>query len=212
MSTNTRIVTLAITGASGIQYGLQLLKYLVQFDCSVSLLVSESARQVAKLETDYVLPQEPAILRQYLCTQLDLQNPNLQVFSEKQWEAPIASGSFLSDATIVCPCSCNSLSAFARGASANLIERAVDVTLKERRLLILVPRETPLSVIHLENMLTLTRVGAVILPASPGFYHRPNSIDDLIVFMVAKILDQLKIEHQLLRRWGSPIIFDGTDE
>lgn len=204
MTTNTRMITLAITGASGIQYGLQLLKYLLQLNCAVSLLISESARHVARLETDYVLPADPTTLKQYLITRLGIQNLNLQIFGEKQWEAPIASGSFLSDATIVCPCSCKSLSAFARGASTNLIERAVDVTLKERRLLILVPRETPLSMIHLENMLALTRAGAVLLPASPGFYHCPNSVEDLIVFIVARILDQLKIDHPLLKRWGSP--------
>lgn len=202
MSPKTQSVTLAMTGASGIQYGLKLLECLLQADVSVSLLVSEAAKQVASFETGYSLPEEPSELKNYLCERLKVQDCKLQVFGEKAWDAPIASGSFFSHATVVCPCSCKSLSAFAYGASTNLIERAVDVTLKEKRPLILVPRETPLSVIHLENMLKLARVGALILPACPGFYHRPTSVDDLISFIVAKVLDQLAVKHQLLPRWG----------
>lgn len=202
MTTRTRTVTLAITGASGIQYGIKLLECLLTADVSVSLLISEAARQVASFETDYNLPEEPSELKNFLCERLKVQGGKLQAFGEKAWDAPIASGSFLSNAMVVCPCSCKSLSAFAIGASTNLIERVVDVTLKEKRPLVLVPRETPLSVIHLENMLKLARAGALILPACPGFYHRPASVDDLISFIVAKVMDQLTLDHQLLPRWG----------
>lgn len=204
MTTQTRTITLAITGASGIQYGLKLLECLLESNVSVMLLVSDAARQVAAYETDDVLPQDPSELKQYLCTRMKALPSHLFVYGAKEWTSPVASGSFKSAATVVCPCSCKSLSAFAHGASSNLIERAVDVALKEKRPLILVPRETPLSVIHLKNMLTLAQAGALILPASPGFYHRPQSVDDLIFFIVARILDHLQVNHSLLP-WGARI-------
>ena len=127
----------------------------------------------------------------------------LQVFAREDWNAPIASGTGAADAMVVCPCTMGALAAIANGLSDNLIERAADVMLKEGRKLILVPRETPFSAIHLENMLKLSRMGAVMLVPNPGFYHLPQSVDDIVDFVVAKILDQLGVEHQLVEKWGS---------
>jgi 4-hydroxy-3-polyprenylbenzoate decarboxylase len=126
----------------------------------------------------------------------------LRVFGREDWFAPVASGSNPPDAMVVCPCTVGTLAAIAAGLSDTLIERAADVMLKEGRKLILVPRETPFSALHLENMLKLARSGAVILPANPGFYHRPKGVEDLVDFIVARILDQLGVQHELMRRWG----------
>jgi len=132
----------------------------------------------------------------------------LRVFGREDWFAPVASGSNPADAMVICPCTMGSLAAIACGLADNLIERAADVMLKERRPLILVPRETPLSVIHLENMLRLARAGAVILPANPGFYHQPSTIEGLVDFVVGRVLDQLRIAHRLLPRWGEAATLD----
>ena len=132
------------------------------------------------------------------------QPDQLQVFEREQWTAPIASGSAVADATVVCPCTTGTLSAIACGSSRNLIERAADVTLKERKKLILVVRETPFSEIHLENMLKLARMGVIIMPANPGFYNRPQSVEQLVDFMVARVLDHLGLAHELMPRWGEP--------
>lgn len=129
----------------------------------------------------------------------------MQVFEREQWAAPIASGSGVADATVVCPCTTGTLSAIACGSSRNLIERAADVCLKERKKLILVVRETPFSEIHLENMLKLARMGVIIMPANPGFYQRPTSVQELVDFMVARVLDHLNIPHRLLPRWGDAL-------
>jgi 4-hydroxy-3-polyprenylbenzoate decarboxylase len=128
---------------------------------------------------------------------------HVRVYDDRDRGAAPASGSALSAGMVICPCSMGTISAIAVGASRSLVERAADVVLKERRRLVLVPRESPYSAIHLENMLTLTRAGAVVLPASPGFYHRPATIDDLVDFIVARVLDQLGVEHSLVPRWGS---------
>lgn len=198
-------ITLAWTGASGLQYGLRLLECLLKAEKTVYLMVSPAAHAVAALELSLTLPKQTSKLAALLTTQFDAKEGQLKVFDEHEWTAPVASGSSLSAAMVVCPCSSGSLAAIANGLSNNLIERAADVMLKENKKLILVPRETPLSQIHLENMLKLVTMGAVMIPASPGFYHHPKTIDDLIDFMVARILDHLGIPHQLLVRWGADL-------
>ena len=197
-----RRVTLAVTGASGSQYALRLLACLVRADVEVFFLISQAAQLVVATETDLQLPPKPQALEAFLTEHYQARAGQIRVFGKQDWMSPVASGSGAPSAMVVCPCSTGTLSAIATGASNNLIERAADVTLKERRKLILVPRESPYSTIHLENMLTLSRMGAVILPASPGFYHQPQSIDDLVDFVVARILNQLGIEQDLLKRWG----------
>lgn len=197
-----RRITLAITGASGAQYALRLLDSLVQADCEVHVIVSKAAQLVIATETDVALPPKPQAMQSFLTQYTGAANEQIRVFGLQDWMAPPASGSSLPSAMVVCPCSTGTLSAIATGACNNLIERAADVALKERRPLILVPRETPFSSIHLENMLKLSNLGAVIMPAAPGFYHQPQSVDDLLDFMVARILNQLGIQQDLLPRWG----------
>lgn len=198
---NTR-VTLAVTGASGAQYALRLLECLVKADVAVYFLISQAAQLVVATETDLNLPPKPQALEAFLTERYGAREGQIRVFGKQDWMAPVASGSGAPSAMVVCPCSTGSLSAIAAGASNNLIERAADVALKERRKLILVPRETPYSTVHLENMLKLSQMGAVILPASPGFYHKPESVDDMVDFVVARILNQLGIAQDLLARWG----------
>jgi len=199
---NKQIISLAITGASGVQYGFRLLEMLLLNDITVYLMVSKAAQVVIGMETDMQLPGRCRDMQQFLIDEYQCYDDQLQVFGEDEWTAPTASGGGLVDAMVVCPCSMGALSAIATGASNNLIERSADVILKERRKLILVPRETPYSDIHLENMLKLSRMGAVMLCANPGFYNRAETIDDLIDFVVAKILDQLNVLHDLQPRWG----------
>jgi 4-hydroxy-3-polyprenylbenzoate decarboxylase len=195
-------VTVALTGASGAQYGLRLIEALVAAGHEVWVMVSKAAHLVIETETDASLPARPERLAQALSERSGAAEGQIRCFGREDWMAPVASGSGAPSAMVICPCSTGTLSAVATGASNNLIERAADVALKERRKLILVPRETPLSAIHLEHMLNLTRLGAVILPAAPGFYHRPATVDDLVDFIVARILNQLGIEHRLMPRWG----------
>ena len=195
-------VSVAITGASGIQYGLRLTQCLINEGLRVYLMVSKAAHVVTITETDYKLPAQAAKMSQYLSEKFNAKPGQLEVFGKEDWMAPVASGSGAPSQMVVCPCSTGTLSAIACGASNNLIERAADVVLKERRKLILVPRETPYSEIHLEHMLKLTRMGAVIMPASPGFYHKPETLDDLVDFIVARILDHLGVSQTLVKRWG----------
>ncbi|HSH47922.1 MAG TPA: flavin prenyltransferase UbiX [Halomonas sp.] len=195
-------VTVAMTGASGVQYGLRLIEVLVEAGHEVWVMVSKAAHLVIDTETDVTLPARPERLVEALAARCDARPGQIRCFGREEWMAPVASGSGAASAMVICPCSTGTLSAVACGASNNLIERAADVALKERRRLVLVPREAPLSTLHLENMLTLSRMGAVILPAAPGFYHRPTSIEQLIDFIVARILNQLDIEHRLMPRWG----------
>ena len=197
-----RRVTLAVTGASGAQYALRLLECLVRAEVEVLFLISQAAQLVVATETELQLPPKPQALEAFLTEHYQARAGQIRVFGKQDWMSPVASGSGAPSAMVVCPCSPGTLSAIATGASNNLIERAADVALKERRQLILVPRESPYSTIHLENMLRLSQMGAVILPASPGFYHQPQSIDDLVDFVVARILNQLGIEQDLLKRWG----------
>ena len=211
MNHSYNTIALAITGASGAQYGLRLLECLLQADIKVYLMISKAAQVVIATETDVKLPTQRAEIKTYLLekffTSLDKKEIEkkaelLDVFGKDQWMAPVASGSGAPDAMVVCPCSTGTLSSIAVGACDNLIERAADVCLKERKKLILVPRETPLSDIHLENLLKLSRMGVTLLPASPGFYNRPQTINDMLDFIVARILNHLKIEQRLVAPWG----------
>ena len=208
MGKKTDSITLAITGASGAQYGLRLLQCLLAADFQVYLLLSRAAEVVIDTETDMSLPQTTDVSKRLTDQQAYLSNcfaaaeGQLTLFSREDWFSPVASGSSSPNNMVICPASGGTLSAVAHGASNNLIERAADVALKERRKLILVPRETPYSSIHLENMLKLSKLGAVILPASPGFYQQPQSVDDIVDFIVARILDQLGIAQTLMPRWG----------
>lgn len=196
-------VTLAITGASGGIYGLRLLECLLNAQRPVHLLISEAGRLVLKMEHDLTLPARPSDMAKALSAQFSAADGQLQVFGDKAWTAPAASGSGAPKQMVVCPCTTGTLGRLAAGTSEALIERAADVVLKERGQLILVPRETPLSQIHLENMLRLARAGAIILPANPGFYHRPTDINGLVDFVVARILDHLDINQTLMPCWGS---------
>ena len=194
---------IAITGASGSLYALRLIEVLLAAGRSVDVLISKAAQLVIATETDLAIPGNPKAQAQFLQAHFNVGADQLRVFGREDWFAPWASGSGQPGPVIVCPCSTGTLSAIAHGASNNLIERAADVALKERRTLILVPRETPYSEVHLKNMLNLTRMGAVILPASPGFYHKPQQIRELIDFVVARILSQLNIEQSLMPTWGN---------
>jgi len=199
------MITLAMTGASGAAYGLRLLEQLIVAQQQIYLVVSAPAQIVINMETDIKLTSRPTEMQALLSERYQAAPGQLQVFGREQWTAPIASGSAVPKAMVVCPCSSGTLAAIASGLSRNLIERAADVVLKEQRKLILVHRETPLSVIHLENMLRLAKLGALILPANPGFYHNPQRLSDLVDFMVARILDHLDIEHTLTPAWGEPL-------
>lgn len=202
MSAPDDTVTLAMTGASGAQYGLRLLACLVKADRRVYLLVSKAARVVIGTETALKLPPQNAALAEFFTALYGAKPGQITVLGDEQWTAPVASGSGAPSRMVVCPCSTGALSALATGACNNLIERAADVALKERRQLILVPREAPYHEVHLANMLLLTRMGALIIPASPGFYHRPQTVEDMIDFVVARILDHLGVEQTLMPRWG----------
>ena len=196
------VITLAMTGASGAEYTLRLMQYLLQKDIRIQFVTSQPGQIVMGMETELKLTGSPrkmqATLAEYFGADPDL----LRVYSKDQWTAPPASGSSVADAMVVCPCSMGSLASIAVGSSDNLIHRAADVIIKERKTLILVPRETPFSAIHLENMLKLARLGVVILPPSPGFYHGVSKVSELVDFVVARILDQLGIDNDLAPRWG----------
>lgn len=198
-------ITLAWTGASGLNYGLRLLDGLLAAGCRVDLLVSQTARIVAKQELDLSLPSGSAELVAVLRARNLGQPGELRAYGRDEWFAPAASGSNPADAMVVCPCTMGSLAAIAHGLADNLIERAADVMLKEKRPLILVPRETPFSLIHLRNMTQLAEAGATILPANPGFYHRPETVEQVVDFIVARILDQLGVAHSLMTRWGGDV-------
>jgi len=197
-----RPIALAITGASGSAYGLRLLQQLIQRGRKVYLMISKAGGIVIPMETGLELPAETAQAEAMLAERYNAAEGQLRMFGREEWTAPVASGSNPPAAMVVCPCTAGTLSAIACGASNNLIERAADVMLKEQRKLILVVRETPLSAIHLENMLKLARLGVVTMPASPGFYNRPQTIEQIIDFMVGRVLDHLGMEHDLVRPWG----------
>lgn len=199
---SSKPITLAWTGASGALYGLRLLEELLKAGRRVNLLYSQAAQIVMRMEAEIELPSQPEGARQLLCERLGVNPEQLQVYGRQQWTAPVASGSNPPQAMVICPCTTGTLASIAQGVSNNLIDRAADVMLKERRPLIMVVRETPFSTIHLENMLRLSRAGATILPANPGFYFNPASVGELVDFMVARVLDHLCIDHRLGSRWG----------
>lgn len=198
----TKSITLAWTGASGAPYGLRLLQCLLAADYTVYLLISSAARVVLATEHELKLPSGPQVAKEKLVEYLNCDAQKLVVCGKEDWFSPVASGSAAPKQMIVCPCSAGSVAAIAHGMSDNLIERAADVVMKERGQLLLVVRETPFSTLHLENMHKLSQMGVTIMPAAPGFYHQPQSIDDLIDFMVARILDHLGIDQTLVPRWG----------
>ncbi len=196
-----KTIAVALTGASGMPYGIRLIESLLGAGCRVQLVYTQAAQIVARQEMDLALTQ-PKETEAALRERFAALPGTLHVYGREEWFAPIASGTNPPDAMAICPCTMGTLAAVAAGLSSNLIERAADVCLKEGRKLVLVPREAPFSVLHLENMLRLARMGAVIMPPNPGFYHHPQSIADLVDFVVARILDQLGVPQQLMARWG----------
>lgn len=190
-------IVAAITGASGAPYAVRLLEQLVAADRQVWLIVTSHGLRLLRTELDI---DSVDALRQRVG--IDAWRRLVTVYDDADRGAAPASGSARNAGMVICPCSMGTLSAVSIGASRSLVERAADVMLKERRPLVLVPRETPLSAIHLQNMLRLSRAGAIILPAAPGFYHRPQTVQELVDFIVARVLDQLGVEHALVRRWG----------
>jgi 4-hydroxy-3-polyprenylbenzoate decarboxylase len=228
MTPDAKPLVLALTGASGAPYAVRLLQVLAQSGREVHLVMSRAAAEVLRDEVDINVDPDhfdssmfidavlsdtghqasgppPPARRDSEASALRPRPPAtwLQYHHYTDWSAGIASGSFLTDGMVICPCSMSTLGAIAGGLSTNLIQRAADVHLKERRKLILVPRETPLNLIQLENMTQCVRAGAVVLPAMPGWYHRPQSLDDLVNFVVGRICDQLGVPHDLSRRWGT---------
>ncbi len=201
-SRNDKAITVALTGASGTQYGMRLIECLVRADHSVYVMFTKAAQIVVGSETEYKLPGRTAEQTRYLSSLFGAKDGQLRVFGDEEWTSPVASGSGAPRRMVVCPASMATVSAIATGASENLLERAADVVIKESGRLIIVPRETPFSAIHLENMLKLSRLGVTILPANPGFYNRPTQVEAMVDFIVARVLDQFGIANDLMARWG----------
>ncbi len=201
-----KTITVALTGASGIQYGLRLIDVLVQSNCRVYVLMSKPAKVVMGMDTDQSVPARTADVQRDFSERYGARDAQLFAFGQEQWTAPIASGSGAPDAMVICPCTTGTLAAVAAGNCNNLLDRAADVVLKEQRKLIVMPREMPFSTIHLENMLRLANAGAVIMPPNPAFYQLPETIDDLVDFVVARVLDQLDIKHTLMPSWGADTV------
>ena len=198
-----KVVTLAMTGASGAEYTLRLIQVLLRNHIQIQFISSQPGQIVMGMETKLKLTGSPQKMHQTIVDYFSADPELIQVYSRDQWTAPPASGSSVADAMVVCPCTMGSLASIAVGSSDNLIHRAADVAIKERKTLILVPRETPFSAVHLENMLKLARLGVVILPPNPGFYHGVSEVSELVDFIVARILDQLGIDNDLSPRWGN---------
>jgi len=195
-------ITVAMTGASGAPFTLRLLEQLLLAEVHVQFVTSKPGQIVLAMESDLKPGSNPQQMHDQLCHYFNCKPEKLAVYGKDQWTAPIASGSSVADAMIVCPCSMGTLAAISQGLSNNLIHRAADVVIKERKRLILVPRETPFSSLHLENMLRLSNQGVVILPPNPAFYQGVSSVQDIIDFIISRILDQLGIENNLSPRWG----------
>jgi flavin prenyltransferase len=198
-----KTITLAYTGASGMPYGIRLLEMLLAEGVCVYLLYSQVAQIVAQQEMKLALPSRAKETEEFFNRHFNAKEGQLRVFGREEWFASIASGSNPADSMVICPCTMGTVAEIASGMSQKLIGRAADVMLKENRPLILVPREMPFSIIHLENMLKLARNGVVIMPANPGFYHHPENVQDMVDFVVARILDHLGVAHKLMPRWGT---------
>lgn len=197
-----RTITIALTGASGMPYAINLLEKLIKADVTIYLLISKAAQVVLAMETDIKLNGSNELIDKTLTDYFQAKAGQIKVFSNNEWTAPIASGSNITEAMVIIPCTMNTLAAIANGLADNLIHRSADVTIKEQKKLILVPRETPYSAIHLKNMLKLAKTGVLILDANPGFYHQPKTINDLVDFIVARILEHLNIKQNLIKPWG----------
>jgi 4-hydroxy-3-polyprenylbenzoate decarboxylase len=203
MTTWNKTIAVGLTGASGIHYGLRVLRCLVAADVRVYLLVSQAAQVVMQMEAGLDAPGRPAEAERFFADHFGAVPGQIQVFGRQQWTAPVASGTNPPDAMTICPCTTGTLASIAAGLSQDLMDRAADVALKEGRKLILVVREMPFTVVHLENMLRLARAGAVIMPANPGFYFNPQRVDDIYDFVAARVLDHLGVPHDLSARWGA---------
>jgi len=197
-----KTICVALTGASGIQYALRLIECLIQANCQVYVLMSKPARIVMGMDTDLAVPARTADVQKQFSERYKAREGQLLAFGQEQWTAPVASGSGVPDAMVICPCTTGTLASVAAGTCNNLLERAADCVIKEGRKLIVMPREMPFSLIHLENMTRLARAGVVIMPPNPAFYNLPSTIDELIDFVVARIMDQLDVKQMLMPRWG----------
>lgn len=197
-----KVICVAMTGASGIQYALRLIECLVQANCQVYVLMSKPARIVMGMDTEIPVPSRTREVRNLLTELYNAAPDQIKAFGQEEWTAPVASGSGVPDAMVICPCTTGTLASVAAGTCNNLLERAADVVIKEGRKLVVMPREMPFSLIHLENMTRLARAGVVIMPPNPAFYNLPDTVQDLIDFVVARVLDQLDIEQSLMPRWG----------
>ena len=195
-------IVVGITGASGSVYGLRLIEELLRAEKQVTVLLTNAGRQVLAFETGLDVSENPEEGLRQLKNHFNA-GDNLKYYGLNDFFVPVASGSSAPDAVVVCPCSMGTVGRIAAGLSDNLLERVADVALKENKTLLLVPRETPFNQIHLENLLRLSKAGAQILPAMPGFYQQPETVADLVNFVVGKILDNLGVEHQLFKRWGT---------
>lgn len=195
-------ITVAITGASGAAYALRLIECLLSANYQLYILCSSAGRIVLDTEVGVKIPGSPDAASQFLTKRYQAKKGQITVFGKEQWFSPVASGSSAPKKMVVCPCSTGTMAAICHGMSDNLIERAADVVIKERGQLILMVRETPLSTLHLQNMLSLSQQGVTIMPAAPGFYHGAKSMNDLVDFMVGRVLDHLSIEQKIMPRWG----------
>lgn len=197
-----KTICVAMTGASGIQYALRLIECLIKANCEVYVLMSKPARIVMGMDTDLNVPSRTAQVQSQFSESYGAREGQLKAFGQEEWTAPVASGSGAPDAMVICPCTTGTLASVAAGTCNNLLERAADVVIKEGRKLIVMPREMPFSLIHLENMTRLARSGVVIMPPNPAFYNLPETVDDLVDFVVARVLDQLDVKQALMPRWG----------
>ena len=191
-----------MTGASGIQYALRLIECLIRANCEVYVLMSKPAQIVMGMDTDIPVPSRTSDIQSQFAERYGAKDGQLKAFGQQEWTSPVASGSGVPDAMVICPCTTGTLASVAAGTCNNLLERAADVVIKEGKKLIVMPREMPFSVIHLENMQRLARAGVVIMPPNPAFYNLPKSVDELIDFVVARVMDQLEISQTLMPRWG----------